>query len=109
MKTPISMRLDDGLIEAAKLAAAEQHRSLANFVEIALAERIGYELRNRRMTVLVPGGTERLRDAKVVANPGESADEVARAQRLLDRLLDIADAKEARRAKPRVGRKKRRS
>lgn len=91
MKTPISMRIDDGLLEAARATAASEHRSLANLVEVALARRIGYRLGDRQLRVLVPEGAAALRGAKVLPAEGETAEEVAKAQAMFDRLLDIAE------------------
>lgn len=96
MKTPISMRIEADLLEAARGAAASEHRSLANLIEVALAERIGFSLEDRRMEVLVPEGAAKLRGAKIVPAAGQTADDVARAQASFDRLLDIADASERR-------------
>jgi len=91
MKTPISMRIDEDLLEAARATAASEHRSLANLIEVALAQRIGYRLEDRRLRVLVPGGVAAVRGAKIVPVEGETEDEVARAQATFDRLLDIAE------------------
>lgn len=94
MKTPISMRIEADLLEAAKGAAAAEHRSLANFVEVALADRIGYRHAERRMEIHVPEGATGLRGAKVVPSDWETAEDIKRAQSAFDRLVDIAAASE---------------
>ncbi|MDR3516622.1 MAG: DUF6364 family protein [Azospirillaceae bacterium] len=38
MKTQVALRLEDSIVESAKREAERQNRSLANFVESALAE-----------------------------------------------------------------------
>ena len=90
MKVPVSMRIDDGLLNAAQEAAVAEHRSFANLVEVALAQRIGYRLEQRRMAVLVPEGAAKLRGAKIVPAEWETSEDVTRAQANLERLLDIA-------------------
>lgn len=96
MKTPISMRIEADLLEAAKGAAAAEHRSLANLVEVALADRIGYRLSDRRMEVHLPEGASALRGAKVVPAEWETPTEVERAQASIDRLAELATAAERR-------------
>jgi len=94
MKAPISMRLDPQLLEAAKSAASKEHRSLANLVEVALAERIGYDLEARRLVVTVAAPAAAMRGARIVPSSWEAVEEIAQVQANFDRLIELAEAAE---------------
>lgn len=41
MRTPITLRLDTTLLEAARAEARRDSRTLTNFIEVALRKRLG--------------------------------------------------------------------
>jgi hypothetical protein len=60
MKTPITVRVDTGLLAEARLCAREENRSLTNFIETVLRQRIaGAPLQAR-----APAGRQPARTAR---------------------------------------------
>jgi hypothetical protein len=44
LKTPITVRVDETLLEAVRKCAEQENRSLTNYIETALKDRIGQYL-----------------------------------------------------------------
>jgi hypothetical protein len=55
LKTPVTVRLNPELLAEVRQSAARDNRSLTNFIETALRERVNGNARNRRPSGSVRG------------------------------------------------------
>jgi hypothetical protein len=87
MKTQVALRLEDSLVRLAKAEAERDHRSLANFVEVLLAEVLLTPVGSRPVLSLADA-EDTLTGAVALDDDGNpDAEETA----LFRRLIAVAD------------------
>jgi hypothetical protein len=85
MRQTVTISLDADVVAAAQKRAAEEHRSLTDYVETLMLRDLGQE---GEITVIAPEGAEKF---EPIPAPGESAEDLERRRQLAETLLKLAN------------------